>query len=175
MLVASGLDPARRILQARDRRLRRQRLPALGTAADGELHQRIMPHPVEVVAVLAAAGDERGARRHQLEHLVLDTGLIPVVGHGLGEAFAHAVTALRLTQEDEAGVRGLVAAVEIDCELPGSDGWKIEGEECRFGQRGCGVGVARFAIVFANELLRRLNALHHTRRATLTAAMNNPG
>ena len=46
------LGLARRILQTRDGRLRRQRRPGLRTAANRDLQQRIMPQPVEVDGVL---------------------------------------------------------------------------------------------------------------------------
>src|ERR1700681_5093481 len=46
------LGLARRILQTADGRLRGQRCPGLRTAADRDLHQRIMPQPVEVDGIL---------------------------------------------------------------------------------------------------------------------------
>jgi hypothetical protein len=55
------LGLARCILQATDGRLRGQRFPALRTAADRDLHQRIVPQPVEVDRILVPAGDRRGA------------------------------------------------------------------------------------------------------------------
>src|SRR5262245_41319077 len=55
------LGLARRILQTRDGRLRRQRSSAFRTAANRHLHQRIMPQPVEIDGVLVAARDRRGA------------------------------------------------------------------------------------------------------------------
>src|SRR6266540_4737551 len=51
------LGLARRILQTADGRLRGQRCAAVRTAADRELHQRIMPQPVEVDGILVAARD----------------------------------------------------------------------------------------------------------------------
>jgi hypothetical protein len=93
------LDFARRVLQTRDRRLRGERRSALGRPADGQLQQWIVPQPVEVVAVLVAAADGKGARRDQFHHLVPDAGLVAPVGHGAGQPPAHAEPPLRLAQQ----------------------------------------------------------------------------
>jgi hypothetical protein len=44
--AVDSLDLAQRVLETAVSRLRRQRRTALGAAADGELHQRIVPQPV---------------------------------------------------------------------------------------------------------------------------------
>ena len=64
LIDQSGGEPrrlrlARRILQTTDRRLRGQRRAGCRTAADRDLHQRIMPQPVEVDGILVAAGNRR--------------------------------------------------------------------------------------------------------------------
>src|ERR1700681_2801784 len=46
------LGLARRILQTADGRLRGQRCPGLRTAADRNLHQRIVPQPIEGDGIL---------------------------------------------------------------------------------------------------------------------------
>jgi len=51
------LDLARRILQAADGRLRRQRRTGLWTSPGRDLHQGIMPQPVEVDSILVPARD----------------------------------------------------------------------------------------------------------------------
>jgi hypothetical protein len=48
---------ARRILQTTDRRLRGQRRASCRATADRDLHQRVMPQPVEVDGILVAACD----------------------------------------------------------------------------------------------------------------------
>ena len=87
---------SRRILQTRDRRLRGQRRSALGRPPDGKLQQRIVPQPVEVVAILVAAGDGEGARRDEFHHLVPDAGLVAPIGHGVGESPTDTEPPLRL-------------------------------------------------------------------------------
>jgi hypothetical protein len=62
------LRPARRILQTTDRRLRGQWRAACRTATNRDLHEWIVPQPVEVDGILVAAGDRRDARHHHLEH-----------------------------------------------------------------------------------------------------------
>jgi hypothetical protein len=57
------LGLARRILQARDGRLRRQRRSGLRTALDRDLHQRIVPQTVEVDRVLVPAGASKSTVR----------------------------------------------------------------------------------------------------------------
>src|SRR5271156_4957184 len=56
------LRPARRILQTADRRLRGQWRAAVRTATNRDLHEWIMPQPVEVDRIFVAAGDRRDAR-----------------------------------------------------------------------------------------------------------------
>src|SRR5262249_56401386 len=59
---------ARCILQTRDGRLRSERIRALRAPLDAQLHQRIVPEPVEIVAIFVAAGDGHDASRHELDH-----------------------------------------------------------------------------------------------------------
>ena len=108
---------ARRILQTADRRLRGQRRAAVRTAADRDLHQRIMPQPVEVDGILVAAGNRRDARHHHLEHLVPDAARIAAIRHRIGKPPAHPELALRLPQQQQTAIRRLIAAVKIDCEF----------------------------------------------------------
>ena len=92
---------ARRILQTRDGRLRRQRRPGLRTAANRDLHQRIMPQPVEVDSVLIAARNRRRARHHHLEHRVPHPVRIAAIRHRLRKPPAH------LTRGPEMAARSL--------------------------------------------------------------------
>jgi hypothetical protein len=86
------LGLARRILQTRDGRLRRQRRTALRTAPDRKLHQRIVPQPVEVDCIFVSAGDRRGACHHHLEHSVLDAIRIAAIRHRLRKSQADQTT-----------------------------------------------------------------------------------
>jgi len=75
----------------------------LRTAANRDLQQRIMPQPVEVDGVLVAARNRRRARHHHLEHRV---------PHRLRKPPAHPELALRLSQQQQTAIRGLIAAVK---------------------------------------------------------------
>ena len=140
------LDLARRILQTADRRLRGQRRAALRTAADRKLHQRIVPQPVEVDGILVAAGDRRDARHHHLEHRVPDAVRIAPIRHRIGKPPAHPELALRLPQQQQAAIRGLVAAVKIHCEFLAANSWQVEGKRRIVGHGGCGARLIHDAI-----------------------------
>src|SRR5262249_49073160 len=56
---------AGRVLQTTDRRLRGQRRTALRTAPDRDLHQRVVPQPVEVDGILVAASASLSRPRTQ--------------------------------------------------------------------------------------------------------------
>ena len=126
LIDKSGCEPrrlrlARRVLQTADRRLRRQWRAALRTAPDRDLHQRVMPQPVEVDGILVAAGDCTDARHHHFEHRVPDAARIAVIRHRIGKPPAHAELALRLSQQQQTAVGRLVAAPKISCEFLASN------------------------------------------------------
>ena len=158
---------ARRILQTTDRRLRGQRCAGGRTAADRDLHQRVMPQPVEVDGILVAARDRRDARHHHLEHLVTDAARIAAIRHRIGKPSAHPELALRLPQQQQTGVRRLVAAVKIHCEFLALDRWQVEGKRCSVGHGGCGARLIRDAIRLNTDLLRESLALRHSRHINL--------
>ena len=76
-------------------------VPLFRTAADRDLHQRIMPQPVEVDGVLVAARDRRRARHHHLEHGVPDAVRIAAIRHRFRKPPAHPKLALRLSTASE--------------------------------------------------------------------------
>jgi hypothetical protein len=102
---------------------------------------------VEVVAILVAAADGEGARRDQLDHLVPDAALVAQIGHGVGEPRTHAEPPLRLAQQEQTAVGGLIAALEINCELLALDGWQVERQRRIVNHGGCGVAVIREHLV----------------------------
>ena len=118
------LGLAGRVLQTADGRLRGQRCPALRTAPDRKLHQRIMAQPIEVVGIFIAAGDRRDTCHHHFEHRVSDAVCIAAIGHRVGKSPAHTERALLFSQQQQAAVGGLVAAVKINCEFLAADRWK---------------------------------------------------
>jgi hypothetical protein len=110
--------------------------------AGGDLHERIVAQPVVVDGVLVSAGDCHGASGHDIEHLMQDAARVATVPHRRGEPPAHAEPALSLAQQQQARVRGRVAAVEIHCEFLAADGWQIEGKRHIDVHDGCGGAAA---------------------------------
>jgi len=132
---------ARHVLQPAHGRLRAQVGAALGTAADSQLQERVPSQPVEIVAVLVATADRQRARLDQLDKLMPDPPRVAAIGEAAGQTRADAKRALGLSQQKQAAVRGLAAALEIDCELLAVDSWKIEGKQSSFGHGGVALGV----------------------------------
>ena len=78
-------------------------------------------------AVLIAAADAEHARFNDLAHPMPDARQISPVPHGRGKPGKDAGLLLGATQQQHAGVRRLVAAIEINCELLARNGWQLEG------------------------------------------------
>jgi len=157
------LGLARCILQTRDGRLRRQRCPACRTAADCDLHQRIVPQPVEVDGVLVAASDRRRTRHHHLEHRVPDALRIAPIRHRCRKPPAHPELALRRSQQQQTAIRRLIAASKINCEFLAPDRWKVEGKQHIVAHGGCGGGLMHIAIRWNTDLLRESLVSCHSR------------
>jgi hypothetical protein len=56
---------------------------------------------------------------------VKDAARIATIRHRIGKPPAHAELALRLPEQQQATVRGLVAALKIDCEFLALDRWLL--------------------------------------------------
>ena len=82
----------------------------------------------------------------------------------MGEPPAHPELALRLPQQQQAAIRGLVAALKIYCEFLAADGWQVEGKRNIVGHGGCGAPLIHGAICLDNDLLCESAALRHSRR-----------
>jgi hypothetical protein len=168
------LDLARRILQPGNGRLRRQRLSALRTAADRELHQGIVPQPVKVVRVFVSARDRGHARHQHLAHRMLDAIRIAAIRHRCCKPLAHTKLALRLAQHQQPGIGGLIASVEIYCDFLAVNGWQVEGKRRIFGHGGC--GALRLHKQFDSTPICYVNrALRATVAAKYQQMMNYPG
>jgi hypothetical protein len=127
-----------------------------------------VPQSVEVDGILVSACDRCGARHHHLEHRVPDAVRIAAVRHRFGKPPAHPELALRLSQQQQATVRRLIAAFKIYCEFLAADTWKVEGKRCSVGHGGCGARLIREAICLDNDLLRESLALRYSRHRILT-------
>ena len=129
-------------------------MPGLRTAADRDLHERIVPQPVEIDGILVSARDRRHALRHHLEHGVQDAVRIAAIRHRFGKPPAHTELALCLPEQQQTGIGRLVAAVKIYCEFLASDTWKVEGKRRIVGHGGCGARLIHGAICLDDDLLR---------------------
>jgi hypothetical protein len=95
-----------------------------------------------------------------------DPGWIAPIKEAASEPHTDAKCAFGLAQQEQATVRGLAAAIEIDCELLAMDGWQVERE--RLIVVHCGVALGRDAKhSCGNELLRVPNTLRHTHHQPL--------
>ena len=158
---------ARCILETADGRLRGQRFAALWTAPNRKFHQRIMAQPIEVVSILVAARDRRYPRHQHLEHRVSDATLIASISHGVRKQPAYTKRALRLSQQQNATIGGLVAAVKINCEFLAADRWKVKGKQRIVIHGGCGARLIHGAICLDNDLLRESRSWRYSRRKIL--------
>ena len=126
-----------------------------------------MAQPIEVVSILVAAGNRRHPRHQHFEHRMSDATLIAPIRHGVRKPPAHTDRALRLSQQQEAAIGGLVAAVKINCEFLAADRWKVEGKRRIVGHGGCGARLIRDATCLENDLLRESLACRHSRHGIL--------
>jgi hypothetical protein len=65
---------------------------------------------------------------------------IAAIRHRSRKPPAHTQLALRLAQQQQTGIGGLVAAVKIYCDFLAVDSWQVEGERRIVGHGGCGGG-----------------------------------
>ena len=71
---------------------------------------------------------------------------IAAIRHRFGKPPAHPELALRLPQQQQTAIRGLVAAVKIHCEFLAANGWQVEGKRRIVGHDGCGARLIYDAI-----------------------------
>jgi len=101
----------RRVLKARQRRLRAER-SRVGQAPVGELEQRVVAEAVGIVAVLLAGGDHQQAKTQHLGEAMLDALRRARVADAGGEAPGHSEAFLDLTQRQQPTVGRERPAVE---------------------------------------------------------------
>jgi hypothetical protein len=80
------------------------------------------------------------ARHHHLEHLMLDAVRVAAIRHRIREPPAYPDLALSLSQQQQASIRGLVAAAKIYCEFLAMDRWQVEGKRCSVGHAAVALG-----------------------------------
>ena len=120
----------RRVLEAADGRLRGERRARLRTAADRHFHRRIVAQHSVIDAVLVTTTDAEHAGADDLAQAMAHARLVAPVRQRGRQARDDADLLLRRPQQQHTGVRRLVAAVEINCELLAPDGRQIKGKRC---------------------------------------------
>jgi hypothetical protein len=115
------------------------------------------------------------ARDHHLEHCVPDAIAIAAIRHRLRKPPAHPELALCLSQQQQTGIRRLIAAVKINCEFLALNRWKVEGKQRIVGHGGCGAGLIREATRPKHRFAYVNRPLHTTVRLKFLCMMPNPG
>jgi hypothetical protein len=85
------------------------------------------------------------------------------------EPLADTKLALRLAQQQQPGIRRLVAPVETYCDFLAMDGWQIEGKRRIFGHGGCGALWLHKAVRRDIDLLCESGTSRYSRREISTA------
>src|SRR5271165_4897456 len=126
-----------------------------------------MAQPIEVISILVAARDRRYPRHQHFEHCVSDATLIAPIRYGVRKQPAYTDRALRLSQQQNATIGGLVAALKINCEFLAADRWKVERKQRIVGHGGCGGALMQMAIRLNTDLLRESRSWRYSRRKIL--------
>src|SRR5215831_13108231 len=140
-------------------------LPLSGQRPTAIFNKGIVPQPIEVVPILVPTANGECPSRDQLEHLMSDACLIPMIRHHLGKPPAYAYLPFRLPKQKEPAIGGLISSIKINCEFLTADGWQIEGEQSSFGHDGCGGREYAKHLVLATDLLRESRGSCHSRHA----------
>jgi hypothetical protein len=166
---------ARRATKPRQRRLRAQIQTGVGQAPAGELEGWIGAQPVEIVAVLIAAGNGEDAGAQDIGHDLGDPLRIAPVPDRRGEPVRQLQAPLGRSQQHDAAVRCDPSAIERGSDLFASNGWKRERQQRIVGHGGCGWLDAVDRVGLNNRILRYINRLGYIRQSRRPIIMNKAG
>ena len=138
---ADGIVQERRILQSRQGRLRAKISTVVRQAAAGELEGRIGAQPVEVVAVLIAAGNRQDPGADHVRQPMGDAVLVAGVGNERGETLDDTQPVLDGGKQHHAAIRRKAPAIKGGGDLLAGNGWKIKGRNSINVHGGCGAKV----------------------------------
>ncbi len=133
-----GLAQTGRVLQARHRRLRAERLTGLGQSTAGQLEGGIVAQRAEIVGVLVATGNGQDARKQDVGHAVPDARRIAIVRDRVGEVRGHLEMPLGTGEQQDAAVTGQPTTVEGGDDFLARDGWQGEEKKAIVGSGECG-------------------------------------
>jgi hypothetical protein len=143
--------------------------------AAGELEGRIVAQPVEVVAILVAAGDGEDTRTDHVGKAVHDPARVTPVWEHSGQLLSQTEPTIGERQKHHASVRRQPAAVKRRCDLLAANRWKRERQNriVDHGECGC-LGCAQW-IGVTNRILRHPSGLRHARQPFKISVMNKSG
>ncbi len=137
---ADDLAQARRILPARQRRLRAQIITGIGQPPAGQFEAGIGAQLIEIVGILIAAGDGEHARAQEVDHTVRHQQRIARIGDQPRQPMGNPDTSFGSSQKHHAAIRGETTAIERRGEFLASDGRKPERLNRIVAHGGCGSG-----------------------------------
>jgi hypothetical protein len=164
---ANDLAQRRRILPARDGRLRAQVLAAVGQASARQLESRVAAQPVEVVAIGIAAADRQHAGAQHIGNRVCDVRCIPSIGNQSRERSRDVAPTFGKGEQHHASVGGQPASIKRSYDFLARNRWQAEAELIIVGHGGCGAAAWSTKDGLDTHSLRKLNALRHIRQLKL--------
>ena len=135
---ADNLAQRRRILPARDGRLRAQVRPAVGQASARQLEGRVAAQPVEVVAIGIAATDRQHAGAQHIGDRMCDVRGIAPVGNVRRKRVRDFAAAFGQRKQHHAAVGGQPASIKRGCDFLARNRWQAKAELAIVGHGGCG-------------------------------------
>ena len=135
---ADDLPQRRRILRARDGRLRAEVPAGVGQASTRQLEGRVAAEPVEVVAIGIAAANRQHAGAQHIGDRVRDVRRIAPVGNVSGQRGGDFAPAFGKCEQHHAAVGGQPASIKCSCDFLAQNGWRAEGEMVIVDHGGCG-------------------------------------
>jgi len=132
--------PIRRVLPARQRRLRAEVPTFLGQAATSELEGRIGTQETKVVAVLIAEGDGEDARLQDRRRGMSDKHRVAVIRYQSPKPVDYPDPTFRGSQQHDAAIGTDLPAIESGCDFLARDAWHIERKLGILVHGGCGLG-----------------------------------
>ena len=165
----------RRVLPARDGRLRTQIAAAVRQAPAGQLEGGIGAQIVEVVGVLITAGDGEDAGAQNVGDAVRHQGGIARVGDQGGEPVGDAEAPLGGGQQHHAAIGCEASAIERGGDFLALDGWETERQQGIFEHGGCGSCEGVDCLVSTPKSVNVPSALRDTRQRIPAMTANKMG
>ncbi len=158
---AHHLAQGRRVLPARDGRLRAEIIAAVRQPPAGKLEGGIAAQAIEVIGVLVAAGDRQHAGTQNVGDTVGDQRRVTRIGDQRCQTFGNPDPPLGRRQKHDAAIGRQAPAIEGGGEFLAADSWKGERLKGSIAHGGCGSACSRGPDGFDTQSLSTINALRH--------------